>query len=526
MNGTLNISVAKDMMHATMYIHKDGETLITKEYILNTLKSNDIKAGIHMHVIDEILHSGQYNTPYVIATGKDATQGTEGYYEYFFDINNYGTTPKIRKDGTVDYSIRHVLVNAGDLIATYHPAKPGFFGYTVHANVIAPVPVKNKSPLHLYGVKRNNNNFYALTNGEVTLDNNLLKVNEKLTIDGNADTTTGTIIFNGDVYVTGDVLTDAKIIADGNVIIDGVVEAAHIEAGKDIIIKHGIHGRNKAFLKAKGSIYAYFIKESRLEAGKDIVFNNVYVSELLAKKQIIAEGKPGSIIGGTNIAGESITAQITGNRLGIATYLFITSGEGGISPLAKIVVEKKIYPGTEIRIDNVKYNGLPEKTGEFHLLHREVLYSEVGKFEYTLEAKQSEAAPTPFVIKKKQKPTILLVDDEPIILKTFYSYLSNDYNVLAVSSAGDAFALMESLVPDLILLDYMMPNMDGGQMLEYIRKATWKNYYKVPVIFVTAMTSKNVITKCLSLYPQGYLIKPLGQIELLSAVDHFFQNNG
>ena len=112
-----------------------------------------------------------------------------------------------------------------------------------------------------------------------------------------------------------------------------------------------------------------------------------------------------------------------------------------------------------------------------------------------------------------------------MILKTFYSYLHEYYNVLAVTSAGDAFALMENTIPELILLDYMMPHMDGGQMLENIRKASWKGYNKIPVIFITAMPQKSVVKKCLSLYPQGYLLKPISRDELLNTLEHFFHNN-
>lgn len=73
---------------------------------------------------------------------------------------------------------------------------------------------------------------------------------------------------------------------------------------------------------------------------------------------------------------------------------------------------------------------------------------------------QTKPLPAP---SEDKKYTILLVDDEPLILKTFYSYLCKHYHVLAVTSAGDAFALMENTLPDLILLDYMMPHMDGGK---------------------------------------------------------------
>lgn len=519
MKGVLVLSVEKNMMQAIAWIKPDEVNLITKDYILETLNDQGIKAGIRDEVIEEMLESTEYMKKYIIAIGKDPIPGNNGYYEYFFDTTSYGNKPEIKEDGTVDYSIRRALVNIGDLLAEYHPALPGHFGYTVYADIIAPVPTKNLPGLRLIGAQKIGNSYYALVNGEVSLEDYLLQVNERLIISGDAGVSTGSITYTGDVYVTGDVLTDVTIHADGNVIVNGVVEGAHIEAGKDIVIRHGVHGKNKAHLKAKGSVYSLFIKEAHVEAGENISLNNAYLSELIAKNEVIAKGRPGSIIGGSVFAGDSISAKITGNHLGIPTYLFITSMDHPVTPFSKILIEHRIFTGTEIRMGNVKYLGIPDKTGEFHLVDHEVSQYEIGKFYYA-STTPIKTAPLP-----KRKYTVLLVDDEPMILKTFYSYLYNDYQVLAVSSAADAFALMESTIPDLILLDYMMPHMDGIQMLERIRKATWKPYTKVPVIFVTAVKSKNVVTKCLSLYPQGYLTKPLGKTELLSAVAHFFNSH-
>lgn len=121
---------------------------------------------------------------------------------------------------------------------------------------------------------------------------------------------------------------------------------------------------------------------------------------------------------------------------------------------------------------------------------------------------------------KKTRPRVLLVDDEPIILKTFFGFLSGKYEVAAVNSARDAFAYMKNTIPDLILLDYRMPSMTGGEMLEIMR--TMPELSSIPVYFVTSVVDRAVILKCLSLYPQGYLLKPLGKDELLEVVDGFF----
>ena len=519
MDGTIKIFIERDMMHATALIEPSDGHELTKDYIMEELGKEDIKAGINHEVIMEMINNSYYHKHYLIAEGKHAEAGTEGYYEYFFDTESRGYAPEIREDDTVDYSIHRELVKVGDLLALYHPAKQGFFGYTIHANIIAPIPVKNKPSLRLIGVQKKGNCYYSLLNGEVSLTDYLLSVNETLTIDKDAGVATGNITFTGNVHVKGDVLTDVTIKADGNILIDGVVEAAHIESGGNIIIRDGIHDKNNATIKAKGSVCAFFIKDAHVEAGENITFSHSYASELIARKSVIAQGKSGSIIGGTVFSGEEIIAKTTSNDTNIPTYLFITAHDRAISPLSKIVVSKHIFPGTQIRIGTISYHGLYEPSGEFHLVNGEILHYAINNFRLSAQIK----APT--LSHSEKKHTILLVDDEPMLLKTFYSYLHEYYNVLAVTSAGDAFALMENTIPELILLDYMMPHMDGGQMLENMRKASWKGYTKIPVIFITAMTQKSIVKKCLSLYPQGYLLKPISRDELLNTLEHFFHNN-
>ena len=156
-------------------------------------------------------------------------------------------------------------------------------------------------------------------------------------------------------------------------------------------------------------------------------------------------------------------------------------------------------------------------TGEYHRVCGVIQHYPVGEFDeeyYQMIEWEKE---------KTVRKTILLVDDEPMILKTFYGFLKDEYNVSAVNSAKDAFNYLEKHIPDLILLDFNMPNMNGGEMLERMRKLTWKKYCNVPVIFVSALTDRALILKCLMLYPQGYLMKPIRKDDLLLAVKNFFE---
>jgi DNA-binding response OmpR family regulator len=115
------------------------------------------------------------------------------------------------------------------------------------------------------------------------------------------------------------------------------------------------------------------------------------------------------------------------------------------------------------------------------------------------------------------KGHILIVDDDKNMLKMLRMFLVDDYNVTIVDSGKLALEAVIKKTPDLILLDYMMPLFDGPHVLEIIRKR--EESKNVPVLFLTSVTDREKILECLSLNPQGYLVKPISREELLQRVD-------
>ena len=115
------------------------------------------------------------------------------------------------------------------------------------------------------------------------------------------------------------------------------------------------------------------------------------------------------------------------------------------------------------------------------------------------------------------KGHILIVDDDKNMLKMLRMFLADDYTVTIVDSGKLALEAVIKKTPDLILLDYMMPLFDGPHVLEIIRKR--EESKNVPVLFLTSVTDREKILECLSLNPQGYLVKPISREELLQRVD-------
>ena len=115
----------------------------------------------------------------------------------------------------------------------------------------------------------------------------------------------------------------------------------------------------------------------------------------------------------------------------------------------------------------------------------------------------------------QRQATILLVDDESINLSVFGQLLAPYYQVLVATSGQRALQLAGGAPkPDLILLDVMMPDMDGYQVIGQLKADP--NTSDIPVIFVTALTSDLEEEKGLSLGAVDYIYKPC-HLSILSA---------
>jgi DNA-binding response OmpR family regulator len=113
-----------------------------------------------------------------------------------------------------------------------------------------------------------------------------------------------------------------------------------------------------------------------------------------------------------------------------------------------------------------------------------------------------------------KKLRVLFVDDDASIRKFVRANLeARDYAVLLAGDGEEALKIIESELPDLILLDIMMPKLDGFEVCKQIRE--WS---KIPVIMLTARESENDKVKCLDCGADDYLTKPFSLRELLSRI--------
>lgn len=112
--------------------------------------------------------------------------------------------------------------------------------------------------------------------------------------------------------------------------------------------------------------------------------------------------------------------------------------------------------------------------------------------------------------------TLLVVDDEPLNVSLLSQLLRPEFRVLGALSGPSALALLASEQPDLILLDVMMPGMDGYAVLRQLRAA--EATAGIPVIFVTALGAEFDEEHGLALGAADYIIKPIKPAVLLARV--------
>lgn len=105
------------------------------------------------------------------------------------------------------------------------------------------------------------------------------------------------------------------------------------------------------------------------------------------------------------------------------------------------------------------------------------------------------------------RPRLLVVDDQATNIQVLYQILSSDYQVLMATSGAQALALCASKQPDLVLLDLVMPDMDGYQVCQRLKSDAATR--DIPVIFVTAQTDESAEEKGFDLGAVDFISKPI-----------------
>jgi len=118
---------------------------------------------------------------------------------------------------------------------------------------------------------------------------------------------------------------------------------------------------------------------------------------------------------------------------------------------------------------------------------------------------------------------ILIVDDEPsIVVPIQFLMEQQGYSVLVAENGEDALDVIYKYKPDLILLDIMLPRIDGYEVCEIVRLNP--EYRTTKIIFLTAKGREVEIAKGLALGANAYIVKPFSNTELVAKVKELLNN--
>ena len=117
---------------------------------------------------------------------------------------------------------------------------------------------------------------------------------------------------------------------------------------------------------------------------------------------------------------------------------------------------------------------------------------------------------------------ILIVDDEPnIVMSLEYAFKKNNFEVFIARDGHEALDILEKQLPDVIILDVMMPMVDGYATLKQIKNDERLRHCKV--IFLSAKNKEKDIEKGLSLGANLYVVKPFSVKKIVDQVNELIQ---
>ena len=123
----------------------------------------------------------------------------------------------------------------------------------------------------------------------------------------------------------------------------------------------------------------------------------------------------------------------------------------------------------------------------------------------------------------KMRKKILAVDDEPASLEIIKEALSENYDLRTASTGEEALEIAPEFIPDLIVLDIMMPGIDGYEVCQRLREDL--DFKSTPIIMVTAKTKSEEMIEGMKAGAEDYITKPFKVEDLMESIEFFFPSS-
>lgn len=322
----------------------------TKEIFNKGLENGKITSNLDEKKTEALIENPKYFRFLRIAKGRPAVDGKDGSIEDLFERSK-SIKLKENNQGQVDYKNLGTFssIQKDDVICNITKAIAGEPGITVKGKVLkayngkeAEIPKGEGTALTEDGLA-----LVAALDGYITYESGKFVVKAKMFIEGNVDSSTGNIIFNGDVEVKGDVTSGFTIDVTGNIKVFGVVEGAVLKAGGDISLKGGVSGNNTAKLISGGVVKSLFLENCEVKSTGGVFTESIIQSDIYSDTIIDCLRGKGTIIGGNVHAKEAVMANVIGSRAGKLTNIFIGKSHSSASKQEEleknIQIEKESY---------------------------------------------------------------------------------------------------------------------------------------------------------------------------------------
>jgi uncharacterized protein (DUF342 family) len=232
--------------------------------------------------------------------------------------------PAPSANGAISHYDRHCFVTTavGQPIARIIHRVEGHDGADVYGKAI-PCQHPRDEQFSLganVGMDGDGSTVVARIAGRLRYDRGKLWVEPLLDIPSDVDFSVGNISFAGDVHIRKNVLDLFRVTSNANINIDGTVEAAHVAAGGNLVVRGGVVGKEKGVCKATGSISVKYATNAILQAGGD-VHAHVEISSSKVDCGGVLNAEEGSIIGGVIRALGGVRCGSLGCPIGTPTLV-------------------------------------------------------------------------------------------------------------------------------------------------------------------------------------------------------------
>lgn len=301
---------------------------VRREMILPWLEDLGLEQGGALDSLEALLPrflaQGQAPGRYLLAQGQPPVPGKDSRLQIMVEV----LPPFIEGQ-----QIRFVpKVKAGEAVARRHLPSPGVAGQDLRDRPL-PAPGDPYRPLRegpgvMSELAGDIELFFATEEGVLKITETKLSVEPTLIVEKDVSFSTGSLNFEGNVYVRGSVKRGFSVKAAGDILIEGGIEEGG-EASADqgsILVGGGVVGR-RAKLTAQRDIQVHFVQEATLSAGQDILIGEANGAMLRAGNQVVcarrADGVGGIIAGGQAWALRRIEAWQLGAPSGLGTVLVV-----------------------------------------------------------------------------------------------------------------------------------------------------------------------------------------------------------